>query len=335
MPQCLFCKKECEKPSDEHVFPAALGGNLVIPAGACTECNNSFSKAEQLLTSELAPIRFIFQIPDRYGKVPQVTATARTASREYQARVRGDGTVVLKPVVTEEKDASGRREFVHRFLTDEQKERLRQQALESGHDFVENTEPGDPEQAEIHIGGDLKVIGSLEGLRAVAKIAYVGLAYRVGPRLALSDAFDKVREFIRNGQGESPASLFIHEGFLKACQQGPHQHALIIAGRHDRKRVDVIVRLFGGLCYFVSLSDSYQGADFCDTVVYDAYRGELNGTLLAHQQAELLQTEDVATSKHTVWGNVAASGEMFCNFLDDAIQGKIARQRESANKQSQ
>src|SRR5262249_10158905 len=199
MPQCLFCRKECEKPSDEHVFPAALGGNLVVRAGACTECNNSFSKAEQLLASELAPIRLIFQIPDRYGNVPQVAATARTPSKEYEARVRGNGTVVFKPIVTEEKDESGRREFVHRFLTDEQKERLRQLALESGHEFVE-TGPGEPEQAEIHIGGNLKVIGSLEGLRVVAKIAYVGLAYRAGVRFALSDAFDEIRTFIRTGR---------------------------------------------------------------------------------------------------------------------------------------
>jgi hypothetical protein len=87
------------------------------------------------------------------------------------------------------------------------------------------------------------------------------------------------------------------------------------------------------LCYFVRLSDCYEGADFSDTVVYDAYRGELNGTLLAQAHAELLQTEDVATSKDTVWGDIAASGEKFCNFLDDAIQGKIERLRTSAEKQ--
>ncbi|MFY9561877.1 MAG: hypothetical protein WAQ52_16705 [Terriglobales bacterium] len=218
---------------------------------------------------------------------------------------------------------------MHRFLTDEQKEQLKQQAAESGYQFTEMG-PGEPERAEIHIGGDLKVIGSGEGLRAVAKMAYVGLAYRAGVKLAMSDAFTEVRNYIRDGTGSALATLFVHEGFLHACQQGPHQHALILAGRHDKNRVDAIVRLFGGLCYFVTLSDHYEGADFCDTIIYDAYRGEINGLLLAHEQAELLQTEDVANSKDTVWGDLAASGKRFCEFLDGQIQAKMAQSREAA-----
>jgi hypothetical protein len=64
---------------------------------------------------------------------------------------------------------------------------------------------------------------------------------------------------------------------MEAVQQGPHQHSITIAGRHDKGRVDAIVRLFGGLCYFVELSNSYGGADFFLTTVLDAYRGETNG----------------------------------------------------------
>src|SRR5439155_6294932 len=133
------------------------------------------------------------------------------------------------------------------------KARLKQQAQESGYQFIEMNS-GEPEHAEIHLGGDLKFIGSEEGLRVVAKMAYVGLAYRTGVKLALSDAFKEVREYIREGKGKGVVRLFVYERFLNACQQGPHQHALIIAGRKDKKRVDAIVRLFGGLCYFVTLS---------------------------------------------------------------------------------
>jgi hypothetical protein len=46
-----------------------------------------------------------------------------------------------------------------------------------------------------------------------------------------------------------------------------------------RASVDAIVRLFGELTYFVVLSDHYDGADFCTTLVYDASRGEENGML--------------------------------------------------------
>jgi hypothetical protein len=335
MPQCLFCLREVEKPAaddpftDEHVFPAALGGVLVVVDGTCSTCNNGFSKFEQPFAEELAPFRFLLQIPDRYGKVPHAEATLKTAERVYEGRVRGDGTVQAKPIVTEEKGESGAREFVHRFITERQKEKLQRLAKEKGQQLIEMG-PGDPVTAEVHIGGDLRVIGAPEGLRTVAKIAYVGLAYIAGLTMATGNAFDEVRAYIRTGEGKSPIRLFVNHGFMNACQQGPHQHAIIIAARHDRKRVDAIVRLFGTLCYFVTLSDHYEGADFCQTLVYDAYRGEVNGMLFGHEQAELLQTDDVTTSRDTLWDDVAAAGKTFCEFLDAEIQAKFARDREAA-----
>jgi hypothetical protein len=117
---------------------------------------------------------------------------------------------------------------------------------------------------------------------------------------------------------------------MGAVQLGPHQHSLTIAARHDKGRVDAIVRLFGGLCYFVELSTAYAGADFFDTLVFDAYRGETNGILVAHFQAELLQIEDVATNPATVWDNPEGSGIHFCQFLEAAINTKIDRERNKA-----
>jgi hypothetical protein len=149
----------------------------------------------------------------------------------------------------------------------------------------------------------------------------------------ISRAFDDIRAHIRSGEGKPLASLFVHERFRNACQQGPHQHSLIVAGRHDKARVDAIVRLFGGLCYFVTLSEQYEGADFCDTLLYDAYRGKIDGMLLSNVQAELLQTEDVLTSGATVWGNLEATGRAFCEFLDQEVQAKLARDRSGSNAQ--
>lgn len=148
--------------------------------------------------------------------------------------------------------------------------------------------------------------------------------------MATGNAFDEVRAYLRTGEGKSPIRFFVNRGFMNACQQGPHQHAIIIAARNDRKRVDAIVRRFGTLCYFVTLSDHYEGADFCQTLEYEAYRGEVNGTLFGHEQAELLQTDDVATSREILWNDVAAAGKTFCEFLHPEIQAKFARDREGA-----
>src|SRR5437764_9253119 len=183
MPQCLFClhegKADDVRFTDEHVFPAALGGNLILKYGSCDVCNHGNSKFEQALAGELTPIRMLLQMPDRYGNVPQTAATIITPEKAYEGRVKGDGNVVVKPVVTEEMNEKGEREFVHRFLTDAQKKKLHEQAKKKGKQLIE-MRPGDPVTAEVHVGGDLMVIGSQEGLRTVAKIDYVGLARLVG-----------------------------------------------------------------------------------------------------------------------------------------------------------
>jgi hypothetical protein len=129
MPQCLFCLREGEgdtvRFTDEHVFPAALGGNVIVKDGSCDGCNHGNSKFEQALAVELTPIRMLLQIPDRYGNVPHTAATIVTPEKTYDGRVKGDGSVMVKPVVTQEKNEKGECEFVHRFLTDAQKEKLR------------------------------------------------------------------------------------------------------------------------------------------------------------------------------------------------------------------
>lgn len=335
MPQCLFClwegEAEAVRFTDEHVFPAALGGNLIVKEGSCHVCNHGTSKFEQALAGELTPIRMLLQIPDRYGKVPQTAATIVTPEKTYDGRVKGDGSVVVKPLVTEEKNEKGEREFVHRFLTDPQKEKLKEEAKKKGKQLIEMG-PGDPVTAEVHIGGDLMLIGSQQGLRTEAKIAYVGLAHLVGVRVATGDSFNEVRQFILGGKPEGVARLFTNTRYLQACQQGPHQHSIAIAARRDKHRVDAIVRLFGELTYFVVLSDHYDGADFCNTLVYDAYRGEVNGMLFAHEQAELLQMEDVATSKGTVWGDLEAFGRNFCAFLEQALEQKRRRDLAAKNQ---
>jgi hypothetical protein len=199
----------------EHVFPAALGGNLVVKDGTCDKCNHGNSKFEQALAIELTPIRMLLQIPDRYGKVPHTAATLVTPEKTYDGRVKGDGSVVVKPVITQEKNEKGEREFVHRFLTDAQKEKLREQARKKGQQLIE-AGPKDPVTAEVHIGGDLMVIGSPEGLRTVAKIAYVGLAHLVGVKVAVGDAFKEVRQLILEGKPEGVTRFFTHKRYRRS-----------------------------------------------------------------------------------------------------------------------
>ena len=87
MPKCLFCPREQDHLTDEHVFPAALGGTLILKNAVRDVCNHGFSEFEQRISFELAPIRFLLQIPDRRGKIPTVQAVFEEAATRSTKRV--------------------------------------------------------------------------------------------------------------------------------------------------------------------------------------------------------------------------------------------------------
>ena len=98
MPRCIFCGDESDKLSSEHIFPAALGGKLELKNASCTACNNGFSKSfEQAIATRLKDFRYIFQIPDRYGKVPELFAKAEVEGKQLDVKLLQDGKVQLKP----------------------------------------------------------------------------------------------------------------------------------------------------------------------------------------------------------------------------------------------
>jgi hypothetical protein len=70
----------------------------------------------------------------------------------------------------------------------------------------------------------------------------------------------------------------------------------------------------------VSLSDHYKGADFFDTLVYDAQREEINKVLATHVQGEILQIETLQADKETIWDDQMRAGEWFVNFIDREIK---------------
>jgi hypothetical protein len=83
----------CEKLSAEHVFPAALGGNLELRDGVCTKCNNDFSKFEGALAQELIPIRLFLQIRDRRRNAPSADAVVKLKEGEFKAKANADGSI--------------------------------------------------------------------------------------------------------------------------------------------------------------------------------------------------------------------------------------------------
>lgn len=321
MPRCLFCLNEHETLTNEHVFPAALGGALVVEKASCVKCNNRLSNAfEQTLANRFADFRRLLFIPDRYGKVPELFVKVEADGETLDAKLMPDGNIQLKPVVTAVKKG-GAIEVIHQHPTDRQKEELGKRAKEQGFELIEEQVPG--REAEVSISGELDFIDAPEMLRTATKIAYCALALRVAVQFAMHDIFADARTYILTGDGKPHARLFLHEGFLDACAQGPHQHSVVLVGRNNRHRVDAIVRLFGALCYFVTLTERYEGTDFYNTLVYDAQRRTEGTVLVVNEQAEFLQVEEISDSKETVWSDRIRAGRSFLRFLAKALKAEL------------
>jgi len=315
MPRCLFCPTEGNALTDEHVFPAALGGNLVVKNSVCKACNNGFSEAfEEDIVKRFEHVRHIFRIPDRRGNVPDIDTKVELQGEQLDARLMGNGTLKLKPIFTKEV-RNGVEERVARYVSDRQEEDLRK----SGWEMAETTSGG---EVQGFFSGRLDFINLPGMLRLATKIAYLALVFRMGKVFASSSAFEQTRSYVRTGTGATRARLFLNEGFLGVCPQGPHLHSVVLVGQNNKRSVDAIVRIFGGLCYFVNLYECYVGADFSNTLVFDAHRGEIVGALLTHLQGEFLQVNYVTENKETIWNDRVKSGEWFTRFIDRALQPK-------------
>src|SRR5580692_2827211 len=87
--------------SDEHVFPAFSGSDLVVPNGSCKTCNNTCSaNFEQKIADQLETTRHIFEIQDRYGDLPKLSVAIEvTGEGAKSVGVRGqrmvDGDIKL------------------------------------------------------------------------------------------------------------------------------------------------------------------------------------------------------------------------------------------------
>jgi hypothetical protein len=63
---CIYCGAQDCKLGDEHIIPQALGGNMILPAAACREC-------ERMVGSQLE------------GHIPRASPSVTIRSRSDRA----------------------------------------------------------------------------------------------------------------------------------------------------------------------------------------------------------------------------------------------------------
>ncbi len=328
---CIFCKTENEL-TDEHVFPAALGGRAELKAGTCKDCNNKFSRAfEEKINRAFIPIRNILFIPDRRGEVPRVCAQVVVEGRVRRARILPGGKLQIPPMKFNVDTSSGR-EVIYRAFSVEDETTLLANLKARGIE-VETAPSGSSSTVEGEFEWQASILTSESAFRTIAKIALIGFAHQFGQRSVESKAFGSIKAFIEDGSEGSPVRLFHSEEFRRATQAGPHRHMVLFAAIRKERVIWAIVMLFGGLTYLVKLRDCWEGIDLMKTYCDDAQKGEDCIVLPASLENEL-KAIPLVLDRKTIWNDIRASADAFIEGLRQASAAKAPSAQTDESKES-
>lgn len=261
---CIFCRTT-ENLTDEHIFPAFSGANLVVANGSCKPCNNICSKFEQKIAGELETTRHIFEIQDRYGEIPKLPVAVEVQGEgakpvEVRGRRTPDGDIELYDFVSEAKVEDGKKVRHGFFVSAEAAEKFIERSRKRGET---TTELGVPKELTLQSSAQQTIIFAFtyEARQLAAKIALVSVAYQYGTDYACLPQFDALRNIVV-GSPQDPAAMglriFANKDFASDHSRTPRQHtvrAYLSAGMHKGW---ASVTLFGGLSYIVELTRAFD-----------------------------------------------------------------------------
>jgi hypothetical protein len=285
---CIFCSSP-DNLTDEHVFPAFMGGELEVKDGSCMQCNREFGLAEAQLKEPITPLLNLLQISNRYDVVPNSQLQANIRGLDLKnppAFMNGKGKIILSDFVRTSVGEDGR--LVHQgfFLTRETGKRFAQRGRAKGLRVIEREVP-----TEIVIEATYTVTlpfaFSLSARKVAAKIALAAIAHELGCGFALTPQFDFLRK-ARNAS-QPPRDLrvwiFANEGFMSAQLRNAHQHSVTCYLSAGRKQGWALVALFGGISYLVEVTRAYsESTDRNFNITYDAAaKQRINPIVLADE----------------------------------------------------
>jgi hypothetical protein len=142
---CLFCRTQ-NQLTDEHIFPAFMGGTLVIKDGSCQQCNKSFGRDENEIRSHTVSLLNLLQIGNRYKRVPLAKVEARIRGLDMEqlpASVDGTGKIVLYNFVEKSAELDGNRINKGLFFTKEAADEFCERGKANGGTVVKRDVPSE------------------------------------------------------------------------------------------------------------------------------------------------------------------------------------------------
>src|SRR5258706_9571381 len=106
---CIFCGTKDEL-TEEHLFPAFTGADLTVPDASCKTCNGACGKFEEIIATQTETARHIFEIPNRYGRVPSAPVKVEIEGQAIAVpgRRKPDGELEVYDFVTNIKTSDGK-----------------------------------------------------------------------------------------------------------------------------------------------------------------------------------------------------------------------------------
>ena len=176
---CIVCGTK-ENLTDEHLFPAFSGADLIVRDASCKKCNAQCGDFENAVAAQTETARHIFEIPNRYGLVPTapVKVEIQGGGVTVPGRRKPDGEVEVFDFVAKTKTDDGKNVRDGFFVSDESANKFVKRSRARGEKVEERAMPKEvvllPTSQQT-----LEFAFSLETRKMAAKIALVSLAQSV------------------------------------------------------------------------------------------------------------------------------------------------------------
>jgi len=262
MTRCIYCGEEFdpEHNSPEHIVLASLGGKRASRHIVCSKCNNYFGgDIDSSVGNSLQLVRCILGIPRLHA--PTAIARGVNTGKKYKIHPNGRRTLQgaeVKPQSPPGSDLGTKRitgspQNVIRIVEGLDKAHGGFRATDiTGLTYREMLQPIDP----VQIGGSQ--------YRGIAKMSFNFLAIAPGipQNLVLTEEFNEIREFIRNGTEfvRFPVMLDLRDLFkLGKHPQDSFCNRIAISCDPESSNVTAVVEILSELKYSVLLSRNYAG----------------------------------------------------------------------------
>ena len=297
-----------------------MGGRLEVRRASCGKCNRIFGVAEANIKDATTPLLNLLRIKNRYGKVPNAPLRAEIQGLDMKglpAFMDGNGEIRLLDYVKETVADDGRTLREGFFVTKKAGEKFAARNRAKG----QLIKRGVPKRIVIEAMyiQELTFALSLQARKVVAKIALTAIAFKYGNPFALSPSFDALRKI-----GDAvdvkklPVRIFANASIQSAWLRTPYQHSVLCYLSEGMRKGWALVTLFGGLCYLVEVSGTYNEPESKQfSIFYEADTKALSNPILLADEMALIghvlspaTTFEDALAVDAQWHKVVA---VFCS----------------------